>query len=53
MLNHPVALVFLCVEITDMRKIFDSLAMLVCGQMGGFPLSRTWFVFHGKRRDRI
>jgi transposase len=53
MLNHPGARIFLCVEATDMRKSFDSLAMLVRDQMGGDPLSGTWFVFHGKRRDRL
>ena len=51
MLNLPNIL--LCVEPTDMRKSFDSLAILVQSHLGGDPLSGSWFVFHGKKNDRL
>lgn len=41
------------VKPTDMRKSFDSLAMLVRSHRGGDPLSGSWFVFHGKKNDRL
>jgi len=53
MLNLPVSNILLCVEPTDMRKSFDSLAMLVRGHLGGDPLSGSWFLFHGKKNDRL
>ena len=52
MLNLPNSNILLCVEPTDMRKSFDSLAMLVRIYLGGDPLSGSWFVFHGKKNDR-
>ena len=53
MLNLPNSNILLCVEPTDMRKSFDSLAMLVRSHIGGDPLSGSWFVFHGKKNDRL
>lgn len=53
MLNLPNSNILLCVEPTDMRKSFDSLAMLVRSHLGGEPLSGSWFVFHGKKNDRL
>jgi transposase len=53
MLNLPNSNILLCVEPTDMRKSFDSLAMLVRRHIGGDPLSESWFVFHGKKNDRL
>ena len=53
MLNLPNSNILLCVEPTDMRKSFDSLAMLVRGHLGGDPLSVSWFLFHGKKNDRL
>jgi hypothetical protein len=38
MLNHPGARIFLCVEDTDMRKSFDSLAMLIRRWFAGNPV---------------
>ena len=37
MLNLPNSNILLCVEPTDMRKSFDSLAMLVQSHLGGDP----------------
>ena len=53
MLNLPNSNILLCVEPTDMRKSFDSLAILVQSHLGGDPLSGSWFVFHGKKNDRL
>ena len=53
MLNLPNSNILLCVEPTDMRKSFDSLAMLVRSHLGSDPLSGSWFVFHGKKNDRL
>ena len=47
MLNLAAAKVFLCVEPTDMRKSYDTLALLVRDHLGGDPLSASWFVFPG------
>jgi transposase len=53
MLNLAAAKVFLCVEPTDMRKSYDTLALLVRDHLRGDPLSGSWFVFRGKRGDRL
>ncbi len=53
MLNLAAAKVFLCVEPTDMRKSYDTLALVVRDHLRGDPLSGSWFVFRGKRRDRL
>jgi transposase len=53
MLNLAAAKIWLCVEPTDMRKSFDSLAVLVREHLQGDPLSGSWFVFRGKRGDRL
>ena len=53
MLNHSAATIYLCLEPTDMRKSFDTLAGLVREHLKGDPQSGTWFVFRGKRGDRL
>lgn len=45
--------IFLCLEATDMRKSFDSLAALVQEQLQLDPLSGHLFVFRSKRADRV
>lgn len=45
--------VYLCLQPTDMRKSFDGLAALVQEQLQENPFSCHWFVFRGKRGDRI
>jgi transposase len=52
-LNLAAARIFLCLEPTDMRKSFDTLAHVVREQLRGDPLSGSWFVFRGKRGDRL
>ena len=52
MLNHSAATIYLCLEPTDMRKSFDTLAGLVREHLKGDPQSGTWFVFRGKGRGR-
>lgn len=51
--NLASAKIWLCAEPTDMRKSFDTLAALVREHLGGDPLSGSWFVFRGKRGDRL
>jgi transposase len=53
MLNLAAARIYLCVAPTDMRKSFDTLALVVREHLGGDPLSGSWFVFRGKRSDRL
>lgn len=53
MLNLAAAKVFLCVEPTDLRKSYDTLALRVRDHLGGDPQSGSWFVFRGKRGDRL
>ena len=53
MLNLATAKVFLCVEPTDMRKSFDTLAALVHEALQLDPLSGHLFVFRSKRADRV
>ena len=45
--------VFLCTSPTDMRKGFDTLAVLVRDALGCDPLSGHLFLFVGRRRDRL
>jgi len=45
--------VWLCTSPTDMRKGFDTLAVLVREALGGDPLSGQLFLFVGRRRDRL
>lgn len=53
MLNFSAAKIYLCLEPTDMRKSFDTLAALVREELQGDPLSGTWFVFRGKQGNRL
>ena len=53
MLNQVPVRIFLCLEPMDMRKSFDTLAQVVRDQLGGDPLSGSWFIFRGKGRDRL
>ena len=53
MLNLTAATIYLCLDPTDMRKSFDTLAGLVREHLKGDPQSGTWFVFRGKRGDRL
>ena len=45
--------VYLCTSTTDMRKGFDTLAVLVREGLGCDPLSGHLFLFVGRRRDRL
>lgn len=45
--------VFLCTSPTDMRKGFDTLAVLVRDGLGYDPMSGHLFLFVGRRRDRL
>jgi transposase len=45
--------VYLCTTLTDMRKGFDTLAVLVRDELGYDPLSGHLFMFVGRRRDRL
>jgi transposase len=47
------ARIYLCTTPADMRKGFDSLAMLVRDALGRDPLSRDLFLFVGRDKDRI
>jgi transposase len=53
MLNLATAKIYLCLEPTDMRKSFDTLAQLVREHLKGDPQSGSWFVFRGQRGDRL
>ena len=45
--------VYLCTSRTDMRKGFDTLAVLVQDSLGYGPMSGHLFLFVGRRRDRL
>ena len=45
--------IYLCLEPTDMRKGFDSLAGIVRERFGDDPLSGHLFLFTSKRADRL
>lgn len=53
MLNASAAKIYLCLDPTDMRKSFDTLAALVRAHLQGDPQSGTWFVFRGKQGNRL
>jgi transposase len=53
MLNLAAGKIYLCLEPTDMRKSFDTLALMVRDHLQGDPQSGSWFVFRGKRGDRL
>jgi len=53
MLNLSAAKIYLCLDPTDMRKSFDTLAALVREHLQGDPQSGTWFVFRGKQGNRL
>ena len=53
MLNVTAARIYLCVTPTDMRKSFDTLSLVVREHLRSDPLSGSWFVFCGKRGDRL
>lgn len=53
MLNFSAAKIYLCLDPTDMRKSFDTLAAMVREHLQGDPLSGTWFVFRGKQGNRL
>jgi transposase len=45
--------VFICLQPTDLRKSFDSLAALVSNVVGQNPLSGHLFVFLNRYRNRV
>jgi len=45
--------IYVCVQPTDMRKGFDSLAAVVRDWLGHDPLSGHLFVFRSRRGDRV
>jgi len=45
--------IFLCAEVTDMRKGFDTLAGVVREVLALDPLSGHLFVFRSRRGDRV
>jgi transposase len=45
--------VFICLQPTDLRKSFDSLAAQVSGVVGQNPLSGHLFVFLNRYRNRV
>ena len=54
MLSLPASVrVFLCLEVTDMRRGFDGLAAMASEVVGEDPLSGHLFVFRNRRRDRV
>lgn len=53
MLNFSAGTIYLCLEPTDMRKSFDTLAAVVREHLQGDPQSGTWFVFRGKQGNRL
>jgi transposase len=50
---EPGVQVYLAPGATDMRKSIDGLAALVSAGFELNPFSNAWFVFCGKRKDRL
>lgn len=54
MLSLPASVrIFVCLEVTDMRRGFDGLAAMAANVLGEDPLSGHLFVFRNRRQDRI
>jgi transposase len=51
--TDPAAKVYLAAGVTDMRKSIDGLAVLVADVLGQDPLSRHFFAFCNRGRDKI
>lgn len=49
----PTVRIFLCTEVTDLRRSFDGLAALVRDFLGQDPLSGHLFVFRNRPGDRL
>lgn len=49
----PSVKIFLCAEVTDMRRSFDKLAELTRTVLAQDPLSGHLFVFFNRARDRV
>lgn len=49
----PAAKVYLAAGVTDMRKSIDGLAIVVADVLGADPMSRHWFVFCNRARDKV
>jgi transposase len=45
--------VYLVTGFTDMRKSINGLSIIVCDQLELDPLSKAWFVFCNKQRDKL
>jgi transposase len=54
MLSLPASVrIFVCLEVTDMRRGFDGLAATAEHVLGEDPLSGHLFVFRNRRQDRV
>jgi transposase len=54
MLNlNTVPNIFVASQVVDMRKGFVGLSNYIQDVLGKEPLSGSWFIFFGKRHDRI
>ena len=49
----PAVKIFLCAEVTDMRRSFDKLAEMTRAVLAQDPLSGHLFVFFNRPRDRV
>jgi transposase len=47
------AKIYLCLEITDMRRSFDKLSAMVSEYLAQDPLSGHFFIFRNKASDKI
>ncbi|MDP2562987.1 IS66 family insertion sequence element accessory protein TnpB [Psychrobium sp. 1_MG-2023] len=45
--------VYLVTGFTDMRKSINGLSVIVCDQLERDPMSKAWFVFCNKQRDKL
>ena len=45
--------VYLATGVTDMRKSINGLSVFVCDELELDPLSKVWFVFCNRGRDKI